>query len=551
VIVQACNAPTPDPRAHASLRLVDTQRRPVTWALLAAAVFFTALTVKNLSQGDHLVGGLCALAVAMALMYARVIYRQLPNPLSDPVFALVVWVILGTTVYKRDLVGVLWAPALMLMMHLVARRGVSLVFDALVLATVAAHCAINHDVDTTFRVMVILLITSAFAHIYAQNVEDHHRVLDEQRQHLDLMVRCAAVGGMEWATNDDRGTPSDRLAQWMGLPSRLPAGGRTRLVDHLAPEHRSELTRTLSQLTAEPTEPHGSRHAPPQDLRLLRADGTDVWLHAEFMALSNAEGKPAKVVATFIDISRLRAAEADTLAALKRQQELNELRARFVAMTSHEFRTPLAAILSSAELLQHYGERLADAEKQTVLQGIHDGVHRMTHMLDRILLINKADAQMLECRPQPVALASSIRQIADELESDGGDTRRRIHVQVTPPDAHPWVDPKLLHHILGNLMSNALKYSPAHQPVSVTAHVDGHRLCLVVEDKGIGIPAQDMPELFEPFHRGGNVGDLQGTGLGLTIVKKSAELHGGHVEVSSQPHQGTRFTVFLRQGAPA
>jgi signal transduction histidine kinase len=100
-------------------------------------------------------------------------------------------------------------------------------------------------------------------------------------------------------------------------------------------------------------------------------------------------------------------------------------------------------------------------------------------------------------------------------------------------------------------MSNALKYSPAHQPVSVTAEVDGDRLCLVVEDKGIGIPAQDMPELFEPFHRGGNVGDLQGTGLGLTIVKKSAELHGGHVEVSSQPHQGTRFTVFLRQGAPA
>jgi signal transduction histidine kinase len=489
--------------------------------------------------------------VGMALMYARVIHQRKPNPLSDPAFATLVFVVLTTTVYKRDLVGILWAPALMLMMHLVSRRSVSLAFDAAVLVMAAAHCVVNHDMDTTFRVMVILLITSAFAHIYAQNVEGHHRVLDEQRQHLDLMVRCAAVGGMEWAADDGFGAPSSRLADWMGLPPDNPEGLRTRLVEHLAPEHRPELTRMLGQLTAGTTEPHGSRHAPPQDLRLVRPDGSDVWLHAEFMALSNAEGKPAKVVATFIDISRLRAAEADTLAALKRQQELNELRARFVAMTSHEFRTPLAAILSSAELLQHYGERLPDNEKQAVLKGIHDGVHRMTHMLDRILLINKADAQMLECRPQPVGLASSIRQIADELETDGAGIQRRIQIRVNPPEAHPRVDPKLLHHILGNLMSNALKYSPGHKPVWVTADLNGPDVRLVVEDQGIGIPAQDLPELFEPFHRGGNVGELQGTGLGLTIVKKSAELHGGRVDVSSQPDQGTRFTVFLRQGAPA
>lgn len=542
----------PDPRAHASLRIVDTQRKPVTWALLAAAVFFLLLGAKNLWQQEYVVTGLCALAIVVALMYAHAIYRRLPNPLSDIALSFIVLGVLAVAIHKRDLVGILWAPPLMLMMHLVSRRQVSMGFDSFAMLIAALHCYQHHDVDTTFRVTVILLITSAFAHIYARNVEGHHRVLDEQREHLDLMVRCAAVGGMEWAVDNEHAQPSERLAAWMGLPNTPgEAPARIRLRDHVAAEHRDELARLLAQLVQGHTEPHSSRHSPPQDLRVVRPDGQEVWLHAEFMALSDADGKPVKVVATFIDISRLRAAEADTLSALKRQQELNELRARFVAMTSHEFRTPLAAILSSAELLDHYGERLPVDERQAVLKGIHDGVHRMTHMLDRILLINKADAQMLECRPQPLHLAQALAQIAHELIPSGGAELERLQIDVTPPDAQPRLDAKLLQHILSNLMSNALKYSPTTSPVTVHAVQQGNGVEITVEDQGIGIPDADLSELFEPFHRCSNVGERKGTGLGLTIVKKSAELHGGHVTVSSQAGHGTRFTVFLRQGEPA
>ena len=545
------NTHPPDPRAKASLRIVDTQRKPVTWALLAAAVFFLLLGSKNLWQREYVVTGLCALSMLFALLYARAIYFKRPNPVSDVVLSVIVLAVLGSTIHIRGLVGILWAPALMLMMHLVSRRQVSMTFDVLAMLIAGMHCWVYHDGDTTYRVTVILLITSAFAHVYARNVEGHHRVLDEQRQHLDLLVRCAAVGGMEWTLEDDRASPSERLMAWMGLPHTMPgAAPRVRLLDHVAAEHRDDLTSLLSELTKSRTEPHGSRHSPPLDLRVVRPDGQEVWLHAEFMALSNAEGKPVKVVATFIDISRLRAAEADTLAALKRQQELNELRARFVAMTSHEFRTPLAAILSSAELLDQYSDRLPPDERQAVLKGITDGVHRMTRMLDRILLINKADAQMLECQPQRMNLALALEQMANELVPGGGPDRDRLHLQVSPPDANPWLDAKLLQHILGNLMSNALKYSPPPSPVNVRAVLQDSGVEITVEDQGIGIPATDLPELFEPFHRGANVGERQGTGLGLTIVKKSAELHGGHVSVSSSAGQGTRFTVFLRQGGP-
>ena len=542
----------PDPRAQASLRITDTQRKPVTWALLAAVVFFLLLGGKNLWQHEYVVAALCVLAIVVALLYAQAIYHRRPNPMSDIALSFIVLGVLATAIHKRDLVGVLWAPPLMLMMHLVSRRPVSMGFDTLAMLIAAVHCYQHHDGDTTFRVTVILLITSAFAHIYARNVEGHHRVLDEQRQHLDLMVRCAAVGGMEWSVEDDRAQPSDRLMAWLGLKDTPnEPDTRIRLLDHVCPENRSDLENLLARLTEGQIEPHGSRHSEPQDLRVVRPDGQEVWLHAEFMALSNAEGKPVKVVATFIDISRLRAAEADTLAALKRQQELNELRARFVAMTSHEFRTPLAAILSSAELLQYYGERLPTQERHDVLKGIHDGVHRMTHMLDRILLINKADAQMLECQPRPIDLAAAMHAMANELVPGGGADRQRIELLVTPPDARPSLDAKLLQHILGNLMSNAIKYSPPDSPVRVHAVQHQDTVEITVTDEGIGIPADDLAELFEPFHRGANVGERKGTGLGLTIVKKSAELHGGRVTVSSQPQQGTSFTVLLRQGEPA
>jgi len=198
----------PDPRAHASLRIVDTQRKPVTWALLAAVVFFLLLGGKNFWQQEYVVAGLCALAIVVALLYAHAIYRRLPNPLSDIALAFIVVGVLAVTIHKRDLVGVLWAPPLMLMMHLVSRRQVSIGFDTLAMLIAAVHCYQHHDVDTAFRVTVILLITSAFAHIYARNVEGHHRVLDEQREHLDLMVRCAAVGGMEWTVDDEHSQPS-------------------------------------------------------------------------------------------------------------------------------------------------------------------------------------------------------------------------------------------------------------------------------------------------------------------------------------------------------
>jgi signal transduction histidine kinase len=214
-------------------------------------------------------------------------------------------------------------------------------------------------------------------------------------------------------------------------------------------------------------------------------------------------------------------------------------------MTSHEFRTPLATILSSAELLKYYGDQLPPEEKLEVLQTIENGVHRMTRMLDRVLLLGKAEAQMLEFAPRALDLIALCKSMVDDVRVQLPDSRCSVVTQFTPPSRSRLYDEKLLRHIFGNLLSNAIKYSPNGGQVTFTVQPEGEKMLMTVSDEGIGVPADELAHLFESFHRASNVGDIQGTGLGLAIVKNSVNLHGGTITVRSVAGQGTTFTVLL------
>jgi PAS domain S-box-containing protein len=253
----------------------------------------------------------------------------------------------------------------------------------------------------------------------------------------------------------------------------------------------------------------------------------------------------AGVIWTLLDVTDRRRAEDDIRQALDRQRELNVLRSRFVAMTSHEFRTPLASILSSAELLRYYSHRVSAEERVELLQSIESGVHRMTLMLDRILLIGKAEAEMLEFKPQPLDL----KGLCEELIRDAGTQHPGAHSPIFLDwqinDLPSGYDEKLCRHIFSNLLSNALKYSPSGEKIDMRVSIEQGKTVLVIQDRGIGIPADELHHLFDAFHRASNVGAIAGTGLGLSIVKKSVELHGGTITVNSTVNQGTCFTVVL------
>ncbi|MCL4798392.1 MAG: PAS domain S-box protein [Burkholderiales bacterium] len=287
------------------------------------------------------------------------------------------------------------------------------------------------------------------------------------------------------------------------------------------------------------------------ELPVRRKDGSRMWL--ELYGASLYPGRPEQgVIWTAVDVTRRHAAEESMRVALEKQRELSDLKSRFVSMTSHEFRTPLATILSSAELLRDYGERLAPGERTELLGSIRNSVRRMAGMLDQVLVIGRAEAGRLEFKPGPVDVEALCRRVIREAEHADGHAAgapSRVALRFAGACGGARFDERLLQHILGNLVSNALKYSPDGAPVALEVTCNGERAVFTVSDAGIGIPEEDLPHLFETFHRARNVGNIAGTGLGLAIVKKAVDLHGGTIALASAPGRGTRFTVTLPNAA--
>ncbi|MCG3203213.1 MAG: Adaptive-response sensory-kinase SasA [Gammaproteobacteria bacterium] len=298
---------------------------------------------------------------------------------------------------------------------------------------------------------------------------------------------------------------------------------------------------------------------PPVVAALMGEDGGDGEVETELIAgdgertpmLFSAARLPEREggwVIAGTDITARKMAEGEIRRALDRQIELNEIRTRFVSMTSHEFRTPLATIQSSSELIRDYGDRLSPEERRDLIDTITSAVRRMTQMLEDVLLIGRADSGRIEFRPVPVRVEDFCRMVAEETARAAAEDDRqspRLRVSAHSQGTVALLDEGLIRHMIGNLVSNACKYSSAGHDVELTIECSGDVVELIVEDHGIGIPAEHLPHLYEPFRRAANVGGIHGTGLGLAIVRRSVELHHGRIEVSSQVGRGTRFVVTL------
>ena len=250
------------------------------------------------------------------------------------------------------------------------------------------------------------------------------------------------------------------------------------------------------------------------------------------------------IQAIITDISERKRAETELKRSLERERELNQLKSNFVSMVSHEFRTPLGIIQSSAEILDDYLEQLEAAERQQQLQSIIKNSRRMAGLMEDVLLLGRLDSGKMEFVPRPLDLNGLCRRLVEEVSSTTDD-RCRIEFSTVGLPSEALMDERLLRHILLNLLSNAVKYSPQGQSVMLRATGNDGSITFEIRDHGIGIPEHDLPVLFEAFRRGSNVGQTPGTGLGLVIVKQSVELHLGLIEVNSRQGHGTTFTVTI------
>ncbi len=230
--------------------------------------------------------------------------------------------------------------------------------------------------------------------------------------------------------------------------------------------------------------------------------------------------------------------------ALAQEKELNQFRSRIIATISHEYRTPLTTLSSSAEILDKYRHKLTEEKQHKHLQRIHSAVKHLTHLVSDVLFLSQAELDKVQLNPIPLDLAEFCREIVEELQSDPnhGNIIQFTYQGICP---HQEWDERVLRQILTNLLSNAIKYSPKGGLIDFKLICQDDQVTLQIKDQGIGIPKENQERLFESFHRASNVGSIQGTGLGLSIVQKCVELYAGKIDFESEEGVGTTFTIKL------
>ncbi|UKO98191.1 hybrid sensor histidine kinase/response regulator [Nostoc sp. UHCC 0870] len=232
-------------------------------------------------------------------------------------------------------------------------------------------------------------------------------------------------------------------------------------------------------------------------------------------------------------------------AELVKAQEINQFKSEFVSMLSHDIRNPLNTILLAAGLLQDNEEKLSQEKKHSHFKMIRSAIKNMAQLLDEVSFIGRADAGKLWCDLIAIDLEAFCRQIVEEAQLSIKDKHLTV-IFNCPQKLEPvLLDESLLHHILGNLLGNAIKYSLPSGIVNFELFGQEHAVIFKIQDWGIGISPQDQKHLFQPFHRGENVGGIAGTGLGLSIVKKCVDAHQGEILVHSEVGVGTSVTVIL------
>jgi two-component system, LuxR family, sensor kinase FixL len=236
--------------------------------------------------------------------------------------------------------------------------------------------------------------------------------------------------------------------------------------------------------------------------------------------------------------------EAELKSLLNKEIELNQMKSRFVSMASHEFRTPLSTILSSAALIGRYTDTTDQEKREKHIGKIKNAVSNLTNILNDFLSLEKLEEGSLAPRLETVKIHSFCHDLVEEINlilKEGQHLRLQVDEQIDTLQS----DPRFLYNALVNILSNAIKYSPEKSEIVFRVACKGDKVVFSVQDQGMGIPEDEQPMLFNRFFRARNAVNIQGTGLGLHIVKRYLDLLSGEISFESKPGKGTRFDIFI------
>jgi len=245
----------------------------------------------------------------------------------------------------------------------------------------------------------------------------------------------------------------------------------------------------------------------------------------------------------------LEASKEELSSALQTEKELGELKSRFVTMASHEFRTPLSTILSSAYLLEKYNDETQQDKREKHIHRIKGAVNDMKSILEDFLSLGKLEEGKIIAKPEVISAVEMFEEINDAVHSLEQILKPGQQIQYLHNDTFfdVYVDRQLVKNIVINLIANAIKFSPEQSVIKMNCNVQLDHILIMVEDKGIGISEEDQQHLFERFFRAKNAANIQGTGLGLHIITKYLELMNGRITVTSSLNEGSVFSVYIPQ----
>lgn len=244
-------------------------------------------------------------------------------------------------------------------------------------------------------------------------------------------------------------------------------------------------------------------------------------------------------------IAELERTKKDLNNALNKEKDLSELKSRFVSMASHEFRTPLTTMMSSLDLVSTYEQKKDTANHSKHVTKIKASINNLTDILNDFLSVSKLEEGKIENKPEELNLKTFISEVTEEMRAMASRDQKLTNKHTGKETTH--LDKKLLKHVLFNLISNAIKFSPEGGAIEINAETTPSEVKISVKDQGIGISKEDQKHLFERFFRGHNATHIQGTGLGLHIVAKYAELMRGTIDLKSTENKGTIFTIKIPQ----
>ena len=243
-------------------------------------------------------------------------------------------------------------------------------------------------------------------------------------------------------------------------------------------------------------------------------------------------------------IRKLTESKKEVDMALEKERELNNLKSRFFSTASHEFRTPLATIMSSVSLTGKYAESMDKNSMSKHIDRVKSSVNHLTDILNDFLSLDKLEEGAVMANPEYLGLNDLLVAITDEIKPIA-KAGQRINFTGLLVNEQIFIDKRILKNIMFNLISNAIKYSNENTNIDIKLSRDGNTLTIEIKDQGIGIPLEDQAHIFERFYRANNIGNMQGTGLGLNIVKKYVEILKGDIQFKSIPEKGTKFTLKL------